>query len=183
MPFEFKDLEIPGVVLVTPKVFSDSRGFFFESYKESEFEFKRLIFGPFVQDNQSSSTKGVLRGLHFQKKPKEQSKLVRCLVGSILDVAVDLRPKSPTYKEYVKVELNETNNQMLFIPSGFSHGFLTLSDKAVISYKCTKEYSPEHDGGIAWNDPEIGIYWGITNPLISDKDSKLPFLTKGEVSV
>ena len=176
MPFEFKELELAGVVLVTPKVFNDSRGHFLETYKESEFEFKSSIKGPFLQDNQSFSTQNVLRGIHFQKNPKPQGKIVRCLVGSILDVAVDLRPESPTFKQYVKVELTADNKQMLFIPIGFGHAFLTLSKEAVISYKCTNEYDPKLDGGIIWNDPEIGIDWGIENPLISDKDAKLPKL-------
>jgi len=175
MPFTFKKFDLEGLTLITPQIFKDSRGFFLETYKQSEFMLKGLDM-KFVQDNHSYSTKGVLRGIHFQNHPKEMGKLVRCINGKIWDVAVDLRPSSPTFKKWVGVELSQDNKQMLYIPPGFGHVFNTLSDIAEITYKCTNEYDPKLDGGIIWNDPEIGITWGIENPIISEKDSKLPYL-------
>lgn len=176
MPFDFKDLEVPGVVLVTPKIFHDSRGFFLETYKESDFTLQGQIMGPFLQDNFSFSTERVLRGIHFQKEPKPQGKLVRCSRGSILDVAVDLRVNSPTFKKYVKVRLDDVARQMLWIPAGFGHGFLTLSQEAELSYKCTNEFDYDLDGGIRWDDPDLNIDWGASNPVVSEKDAKLPSL-------
>lgn len=175
MPFTFEALDLEGVVLVTPKKFEDSRGFFLETYKASDF-YSGGIKETFTQDNRSFSTKNVVRGIHFQKHPRPQGKLVSCLSGSIFDVAVDLRPESETFLMWVGVELNGDNNQMLYIPPGFAHGFSTLSEKALISYKCTNEYSYSLDGGIIWNDPDIGVDWKIDNFLISEKDSKLPTL-------
>ena len=177
MPFEFIRTEIPEVVIVKPKVFEDERGFFLETYKKSEFK-KAGIDTDFVQDNHSKSVKNVLRGLHFQKTPKEQGKLVRCIKGRIFDVAVDLRRNSPTFGKWVSIELSETNKLMLWIPKGFAHGFLTLSDVAEIIYKVSgAEYSPEHDTAIRWNDPEIDIKWPITDePILSDKDRNAPLL-------
>ena len=176
MPFEFKRLDIKDVVLVTPKVFGDSRGFFMEAYKKSDF-FENGINIDFTQDNHSKSTKGVLRGLHYQAKPYGQAKLVRCPKGKIFDVAVDIRPDSPTFKKWVGEILSEENKNMLFIPEGFAHGFIVLSDEAELLYKTGKEYAPASDRGIRWNDPEIGIDWGIDfEPLVSEKDSQQPFL-------
>ena len=176
MPFSFKKLEIEDVILVTPKVFGDSRGFFMESYQKSAFE-KNGISNDFSQDNHSKSTKGVLRGLHYQTNPKAQAKLVRCSRGKILDVAVDIRKDSPTFGKWVGEVLSEENKNMLYIPAGFAHGFVVLSDEAELLYKASNEYSPENDRGVRWNDPDINVKWGIDfEPLISEKDSKQPFL-------
>ena len=176
MPFSFKKLKIEDVILVTPKVFGDSRGFFMESYQKSAFE-QNGIKDNFSQDNHSKSSKGVLRGLHYQKNPKAQAKLVRCSRGKILDVAVDIRKDSPTFGKWIGEILSEENKNMLYIPAGFAHGFVVLSDEAELLYKASNEYSPENDRGIRWNDPDINIEWGIDfEPLISEKDSKQPFL-------
>lgn len=173
MPFKFEELEVPGVILVTPKVFGDGRGFFMETYKKEEFE-KAGIRGEFVQDNHSKSTKGVLRGLHFQKEPYSQAKLVRCLKGELLDVAVDLRDGSPTYGKHVSVVLSEKNRQIIYVPRGFAHGFLVLSKEAEFVYKADNRYSPESEGGVMWNDPDLNIKWPIKNPVLSEKDKKWP---------
>lgn len=176
MPFEFKKSDIDGVVLVTPQVFGDKRGFFMETYQKSTF-FKNGITVEFNQDNHSKSTKGVLRGLHYQKAPHAQAKLVRCSKGKILDVAVDIRKNSPTFGKWVGEILSEENKNMLFIPEGFAHGFVVLSDEAELLYKASGEYSPENDRGIRWDDPEINIDWGIDyKPTISEKDEKQPYL-------
>lgn len=175
MPFNFINTEIPGVIIVEPRVFKDERGFFLESYKLSEFK-DNGIDVDFFQDNHSSSTKGVLRGLHFQKPPKAQAKLVRCPRGKIFDVAVDIRPDSRTFKKWVGIELTEENKKMFYIPAGFAHGFVVLSEEAEVLYKASNEYSPEHDAGFRWDDPEIGVDWGIKDPLVSEKDAKMPFL-------
>jgi len=179
MPFEFERLEIPEIILIKPKVFKDNRGFFLETYKESDFV-KAGITNRFVQDNHSMSVKGVLRGLHYQKKPAVQGKLVRCVRGAIFDVAVDVRKGSPTFGKWVGVILSEENHFMLWIPPGFAHGFLTLSERAEVIYKVSdSEYSPEHDAGIIWNDPDIGIKWPLEEVgevILSEKDSKLPRL-------
>ena len=173
MPFIFKELDIPDVILIEPKVFGDSRGFFMETYKYSEFK-KNGIEYNFVQDNHSRSQKGVLRGLHYQLKPMEQGKLVRCVRGRIWDVAVDIRKGSPWYGKWVAVELSEENKLMLWIPPGFAHGFVALTDYTEVIYKVTKEYSPELERGIIWNDPELAIDWPIENPILSEKDRNLP---------
>ena len=176
MPFEFEPTEMKDVILVKPKVFGDSRGFFMETYKKSEF-FQHGIKTEFIQDNHSKSTKGVLRGLHFQTPPKAQAKLVRCPRGKVFDVAVDIRKDSPDFGKWVGAVLSEENKHMLFIPEGFAHGFVVLSDEAELIYKASDEYSPENDRGIKWNDPDIGIDWGIDfEPLVSEKDAKQPFL-------
>lgn len=178
MPFEFKKLEIEDVILVTPKVHEDSRGFFLESYKKSEF-FENDIKTEFVQDNHSKSQKGVLRGLHYQTKPKTQAKLVRCAKGKIFDVAVDLRKNSKTLGKWVKVELSEENKRMLFIPEGFAHGFVVLSDEAELIYKTDEEYSAQHDKGLLWCDKELNIDWGISfEPILSEKDKLQPKLSE-----
>ena len=176
MPFEFKRLEIKDVILVTPKVFGDNRGFFLESYQKSVFS-KNGIDVEFVQDNHSKSTRGVLRGLHYQAKPFSQAKLVRCSKGKIFDVAVDIRPNSPTFKKWVGEILSEENKNMLFIPEGFAHGFVVLSDEAELLYKAGSEYAPSADRGIRWNDPEINVKWNIDfEPVVSEKDAIQPFL-------
>jgi dTDP-4-dehydrorhamnose 3,5-epimerase len=179
MPFEFEETAIPGVVVVRPRAFGDDRGFFVETYKQSDFA-GAGIAGRFVQDNHSRSSRGVLRGLHFQKDPKAQGKLVRCVGGAIFDVAVDIRKGSPSYARWVGMELSEQNGLMLYVPPGFAHGFLTLSEKADVIYKCTEEYAAELDRGVIWNDPEIGIDWPVATPLLSSKDGRLPLLSHAD---
>lgn len=170
MPFDYEKQRIPDVILVKPKVFGDKRGFFMETYKKSDF-FANGITVEFNQDNHSKSTKGVLRGLHFQKAPHAQAKLVRCSKGRIYDVAVDIRPNSKTFGKYVKVELSEENKHILFIPEGFAHGFVALSDEVELLYKASGEYCAEADCGILWNDKDINIDWEIDfEPILSDKD-------------
>ena len=176
MPFEFEEQKIKEVILITPKVFGDSRGFFMETYKKTDFEANGII-GEFNQDNHSKSSKGVLRGLHYQKEPFEQAKIVRCIKGKIFDVAVDIRKKSSTFGKYVKVELSEDNKKMLYIPKGFAHGFVALSDEVEIVYKTQGEYNPDADRGIIWNDKDININWEIDfKPILSDKDKNHPNL-------
>lgn len=178
MPFEFIKQEIEDVILVKPKVFGDNRGFFMESYKKSDF-FENGIRVEFNQDNHSKSTAHVLRGLHYQAKPYGQAKLVRCSKGRIYDVAVDIRPNSKTFGKYVKVELSEDNKQMLFIPEGFAHGFVVLSDVAELLYKASGEYNPLADRGVLWNDKDINIDWEIDfEPILSDKDKIQPKLNE-----
>ena len=176
----FVKTKISDVIIVEPKVFGDHRGFFMESWSKRAFEEAGLYYD-FVQDNHSSSTvKGTLRGIHFQRGEKAQAKLVRCCRGSVLDVAVDLRPQSPTYKQYVGVELSEENKKMLLIPRGFGHAFVTLTDEVEFLYKADNFYAPEADGGIRWNDPELNIDWGVDwgegGPILSAKDAYSPFL-------
>ena len=164
---------IDGVVIIEPRIFEDARGYFFESFSQREFDEKvRPII--FVQDNESKSSYGVMRGLHFQRPPFTQSKLVRCVKGSVLDVAVDIRKGSPTYGEHVSVELTENNHRQFFIPKGFAHGFAVLSDIAVFQYKCDEFYHPEADGGISILDDSLGIDWHIPveNVILSEKDTR-----------
>ena len=175
MPFKFTKLSIPEVVLIEPRVFRDERGFFIETYKHSEFA-DAGISEYFVQDNHSQSSRDVLRGLHYQINPKAQGKLLRCSKGKIFDVAVDIRKGSPDYGKWVGLELSDENNNMIYIPPGFAHGFLTLSDTAEVLYKCTEEYSPGHERGIAWNYPDINIDWPIKAPILSAKDLSYPML-------
>ncbi|MFA4646569.1 dTDP-4-dehydrorhamnose 3,5-epimerase [Pyrococcus kukulkanii] len=175
MPFEFVRLEIPDVILIKPKVFEDERGFFMETYKRPDFE-KAGIKGEFVQDNHSRSKYGVLRGLHFQREPYAQAKIVRVVRGVIFDVAVDLRRNSPTFGKWVGVILSEFNKWQLYIPRGFAHGFVVLSDIAEVVYKVDNVYAPSYEAGIIWNDPDIGIKWPIDNPILSEKDKKWPTL-------
>ncbi|MDQ3047611.1 MAG: dTDP-4-dehydrorhamnose 3,5-epimerase [Bacteroidota bacterium] len=160
---------IQGLLVVQPKIFEDERGYFYETYSKDAF-LKNGINEEFVQDNQSLSQKGVLRGLHFQNPPFAQGKLVRVIKGSVLDVAVDIRKSSSTYGKYFDILLSEKNKSMLWIPAGFAHGFLTLEDNTIFSYKCTNGYNKVSEDSLLWNDPEIGINWGISDPLISDKD-------------
>jgi len=172
---KFTRTKLEGVYIVEPAVFGDHRGFFMESWSKRAFEEAGLHYD-FVQDNHSSSTaKGTLRGIHFQRGEKAQAKLVRCVKGIVLDVAVDLRPSSPTYKKWAAVELSAENHKMLLIPRGFGHGFVTLTDDVEFLYKADNFYAPEADGGIRWNDPELGVDWGITDPILSEKDSRSPF--------
>ena len=169
--------DIEGVVIIEPKIFEDSRGYFFESYNDLEF-INKVGFVDFIQDNESKSSYGVMRGLHFQRPPHTQAKLVRCVRGTVLDVAVDLRKDSPTYGKHVAVELTEDNHRQLFIPKGFAHGFAVLSDTAVFQYKCDDFYHPELDGGINILDKSLGIDWKIPEDkvILSDKDTKHPML-------
>ena len=167
---------IDEVFIVEPEVFGDHRGFFMESWSKRAFE-EAGFFYDFVQDNHSSSTvKGTLRGIHFQRGDKAQAKLVRCVRGSVIDVAVDLRPTSITYKQWVAVKLSAENKKQLLIPRGFGHGFVTLTDDVEFFYKADNYYAPEADGGIRWNDPELAIDWGVKQPVLSKKDQEAPWL-------
>lgn len=167
--------KLDGVVVIEPDVFGDNRGFFMESWNKKKME-EAGLFYDFVQDNHSKSTvKGTLRGIHFQKGDKAQAKLVRCVKGAVLDIAVDLRKNSPTFKQWVSVELSAENKKQLLIPRGFGHGFVTLTDDVEFLYKADNYYAPEADAGIRWNDPDIGVEWGIENPILSEKDKKNPF--------
>lgn len=179
MPFTFKKLEIPEVILIEPRVFEDERGFFMETYKYFEFS-KFGIKERFLQDSHSKSKKSVLRGLHYQINPKAQSKIVRCVHGEIFDVVVDIRKGSPTFGKWVGEILSFENKKQIYMPVGFAHGFCVLTGEAEIVYKASNEYSPELDRGIIWNDPAININWPIKNPAVSDKDSQNPILAKAE---
>ena len=168
---------IEGVVIIEPKVFGDARGYFFESFSQREFEEKVRPIN-FVQDNESMSSYGVMRGLHFQAPPFTQSKLVRCVKGKVLDVAVDIRKGSPTYGQHVAVKLSEENHRQFFVPRGFAHGFSVLSQEVVFQYKCDNFYAPQHEGAIAWDDPDLGIDWRIPvdKVILSEKDKHHPRL-------
>jgi len=179
MTFTFKKLDIPEVILVEAKSFPDERGFFLESFKESAF-IENGINTKFVQDNFSHSTKGVLRGLHYQKDPKAQAKLVTALRGEVFDVAVDVRKNSPTYGKWIGEILSGQNHRLLFVPEGFAHGFLVLSDEADVLYKVNQEYSPEHERGIIWNDPDVNIQWPLENPIVKEIDAKQPLLKNAD---
>ncbi len=179
MPFQFKRLEIPELVLIEAQAFEDARGFFMEAYKKSELS-EISIPQVFVQDNYSYSVRGTLRGLHYQKHPKAQAKLVTVLRGEIFDVAIDIRKGSPTYGRWMGVVLTGQMHHMLYIPAGFAHGFCVLSEEADILYKVTEEYAPELDRGILWNDPELGIRWPIEKPLLSTKDAQLTLLKEAD---
>ena len=169
--------QINGVYIIEPRIFNDARGYFFESFSQREFD-EKIGHVEFVQDNESKSSYGVMRGLHFQRPPFTQSKLVRCVKGAVLDVAVDIRKGSPTYGEHVAVELTEDNHRQFFIPKGFAHGFAVLSDVAVFQYKCDEFYHPEADGGISITDESLGIDWRIPveKAILSEKDTKHPLL-------
>ena len=168
---------IEGVVIIEPRIFKDDRGYFFESFSQREFE-EKVCKTTVVQDNESKSSYGVLRGLHFQKPPFAQSKLVRVIKGAVLDVAVDIRKGSPTFGQYVSVELTGENHRQFFIPRGFAHGFSVLSEEVIFQYKCDNFYSPQSEGAIAWNDPDLNIDWRIPaeKVVLSEKDSKHPRL-------
>ena len=165
--------EIEGVVIIEPRIFKDERGYFYESFSQRDFE-EKVCRTTFVQDNQSKSSYGVLRGLHFQKPPYCQSKLVRCIKGAVLDVAVDIRKGSPTFGKYVAVELSEDNHRQFFVPRGFAHGFAVLTPEAVFQYKCDNFYNKESEGSVAWNDPQLAIDWKIPadKVLLSEKDKQ-----------
>ncbi len=169
--------EIEGLTIIEPRIFKDARGYFFESFSQREFE-EKVCRTTFVQDNESYSRYGVVRGLHFQQEPFSQAKLVRVVKGAVLDVAVDIRKDSPTYGKHATIELTEENHRMLFIPRGFAHGFAVLSDEVVFQYKCDNYYAPQSERGIAWNDPDLNIDWRIPADkiILSDKDTKYPWL-------
>ena len=174
---EVIETAIEGVVILEPRIFKDARGYFFESFSQREFE-EKVCETTFVQDNESRSCYGVLRGLHFQKPPFAQSKLVRVINGAVLDVAVDIRTGSPTFGQYVSVELTGENHRQFFIPKGFAHGFAVLSEEVIFQYKCDNFYSPECEGAIAWNDPDLNIDWHIPTDkvILSEKDRRHPRL-------
>ena len=178
---KFTKTNIEGLVIIEPRVFGDERGYFLETYNEKEFK-ESIGKISFVQDNESKSSKGVLRGLHFQKPPFNQAKLVRCIEGRVMDVAVDIRKGSPTYGKHVAIELTGENKRQLFVPRGFAHGFSVLSDTAVFAYKVDNTYAPEFDAGIRWNDKQLNIQWGMEDSevMISAKDTELPFFTEFE---
>lgn len=176
-----RETKLKGVYVVEPKVFGDDRGWFMETYSKKKLQ-EAGIDTEFVQDNHSfSAEKGTLRGIHCQKEPMAQSKITRCTKGAVLDVAVDLRKKSPTYKKWLAVELTAENKKMLYLPRGFGHGFLTLEENSEFQYKVDQYYSPEHDRSIRFDDPEIGVDWKITNPIVSDKDKNSPLLKDSDV--
>ncbi|MHA1712820.1 MAG: dTDP-4-dehydrorhamnose 3,5-epimerase [Candidatus Ranarchaeia archaeon] len=175
MPFSYRSLAIPEVLLITPKVFGDDRGFFMETFKEPDFNAMGINYH-FPQDNHSKSKKGVIRGLHYQLKPKAQGKLVRVVRGSLFDVAVDIRIGSPTYGRWVGEILSEANRNMLWIPPGFAHGIAIIEDDTELLYKATDVYSPEHDRSIKWDDPDIGVKWPFKQPILSEKDKHAPLL-------
>jgi len=175
VPFDIKPFELPGLLLIEGKLFPDDRGHFMESFRVDDLA--KAGLPPFVQDNLSRSKKGVLRGLHFQKLPRPQGKLIRCIRGRIYDVAVDVRKGSPTYGEWAGVELSDINNAMLWVPAGFAHGFYTLSDWADVQYKVTDYWAPELDRGLRWNDPAVGIAWPLAGaPIVLKKDAEWPAL-------
>jgi dTDP-4-dehydrorhamnose 3,5-epimerase len=179
MPFEFEHLRIPGLVSISPRVFPDSRGFLLEWFKKSDFE-AHGVPGVYPQDLHSHSTKGVLRGMHYQIHPSAQGKMVRVVKGEVYDVAVDIREGSPTFGEWEGIVLSEKNFRMLYVPVGFAHGFCVLSEEAEFVYKVTHEFDPDCDAGFVWNDPEVGIEWPMANPVLSDKDAELPPLADAD---
>jgi dTDP-4-dehydrorhamnose 3,5-epimerase len=179
---EYKQTDIEGVYIIEPRVFTDPRGYFVEAWKKAEFE-EHIGKVDFIQDNESKSSRGVLRGLHYQQGEWSQAKLVRVIKGRVLDVAVDIRRSSPTFGRHVAVELSEDNKLQLFIPRGFAHGFLVMSDEAVFTYKVDNAYAPHAEAGILWNDPELGINWPIRadEVITSDKDMKQPLLKDAQL--
>jgi dTDP-4-dehydrorhamnose 3,5-epimerase len=179
MPFHFERLEIPDVILVTARHFADHRGFNMETYKQSEFVDNGIPWR-FVQDNRSYSTRQVLRGLHYQLQPRAQGKLVMALAGEIFDVAVDIRRGSPTYGQWVGATLSADRFNMLYVPVGFAHGFCVLSEQADVLYKLTDEYAAPLERGVRWDDPDIGIDWPVADPIISERDTRLPMLREAD---
>ncbi|MBN1331455.1 dTDP-4-dehydrorhamnose 3,5-epimerase [Candidatus Dojkabacteria bacterium] len=169
---QFEKFGIEGLVLIKPAVFEDARGFFLETYSKKRFKEEGGIDSEFVQDNHSRSSKGVLRGLHFQSPPFAQDKLLRVVSGEVLDVAVDIRKNSPTYGKWHSVVLSEKNKNIFFVPQGFAHGFLVLSETCDFEYKVSNYYSKESEGGVMWNDPDLAVEWGINDPIVSEKDSQ-----------
>jgi dTDP-4-dehydrorhamnose 3,5-epimerase len=181
---KFTELEIPGVFLIQPNVVGDTRGYFMEAYKKQKYT-QFIGQHEFIQDNESCSLQGVLRGLHYQLEPYAQSKLVRVLQGTVLDVAVDIRKGSPTFGQHIVMELSGENKRQLFIPKGLAHGFYVISERAVFSYKVDNPYSPTHDRGIRYDDPDINVDWQIKSDfpmIVSEKDRKLPFLKNAEIN-
>jgi dTDP-4-dehydrorhamnose 3,5-epimerase len=176
MPFRFENLSIPGIMLIEPNMVGDARGFFMEVYKHSVFA-AAGIHGSFVQENHSSSARGVLRGMHFQTGASAQGKLVRVLSGEIFDVAVDIRSTSPTRGKWVGYTLSAANRRMIYLPEWCAHGFCVLSDTAEVVYMTTTEYAPANESGIMWNDPKIGIQWPIASPVLSDRDKRWPLFS------
>ncbi len=175
MPLSFEPTALPGVIVIVPKVFADDRGFLMETYKRSEFEAAGLRV-PFLQENHSRSTFGTLRGLHYQREPKAQGKLVRVVSGEIFDVAVDIRRGSPTFGRWFGVSLSAANRKSIYIPPGFAHGLCVTSPDADVIYKTTEEYAPDHEEGIRWDDPELAIAWPIATPTLSARDQRWPSL-------
>lgn len=167
--------DLKGVLIIEPEVYADFRGSFSETYVVKEFG-KKIALMDFVQDNESHSRRGVIRGLHYQKEPHAQAKLVRAVRGRILDVAVDIRRNSPTFGKWVAVELSDENHRQLFVPRGFAHGFSVLSDEAIVAYKCDNYYAPRHEAGIVWNDPDLAVDWGLGSqpPVVAEKDAAMP---------
>ncbi|MCX6808612.1 MAG: dTDP-4-dehydrorhamnose 3,5-epimerase [Candidatus Berkelbacteria bacterium] len=179
---EIEETTLPGILVIGTKVYADDRGWFTETYSKSKFK-EAGIEADFVQDNHSMSLKkGTLRGIHFQNEPMAQAKLIRCSRGAVLDVAVDLRKSSPNYKKWIAVELSAENKKQVFIPRGFGHGFLTLTDGAEFQYKVDNDYSKENDRSIRFDDPEIGVDWGIVDPIVSDKDRTAPLFKDSDVN-
>jgi dTDP-4-dehydrorhamnose 3,5-epimerase len=176
---KFNETSISGLVIIEPKVFNDSRGYFFEPYNKDKFD-KYFGITNFVQDNESKSSEGVLRGFHFQKPPYDQAKLVRCIEGEVLDIALDIRKNSKTYGKYEKIILSAKNKKQFFIPRGFAHAFLVLSKTAIFSYKVDNVYAPDYDSGVIWNDPDLAIDWDFNKSelIISEKDKNLSFFSK-----
>jgi dTDP-4-dehydrorhamnose 3,5-epimerase len=175
MPFTFEPTALPGVIVIEPKVIGDDRGFFMETYKRSDFVSGGITVD-FVQENHSRSVRGTLRGLHGQRAPRAQAKLVRAVEGEVFDVAVDVRPDSPTFARWVSVTLSSENRRSVFIPAGYAHGFCVLSKEAQVIYKTSDEYAPEYEYGVRWDDPRLAIPWPVTAPLLSPRDSRWPLL-------
>lgn len=176
-PMEIVQTGISGLIIIKPEVYNDHRGYFFESYNKQKLA-EAGIENEFVQDNESKSNKGVLRGLHYQKAPYSQGKLVRVIQGAVLDVAVDIRKDSPTYGKWASIELTGDNKWMYWIPEGFAHGFLTLEDNTIFSYKCSGIYNKPSEAAIRWNDPQLAINWGVSAPILSEKDKIAPFFSE-----
>lgn len=174
---EIKTTNIEGILVIQPTVFGDERGHFFESFRKDSLK-KYGVSDNFIQDNQSLSSKGIIRGLHFQKDPYSQGKLVRVIKGAVLDVALDIRKASHTYGKYFSLELNETNKTMMYIPRGFAHGFATLEDDTIFAYKCTNYYHKQSEGAVLWNSKALDIQWGVRNPILSDKDKNATDFTE-----
>ncbi len=177
MPFIFQSTALPGVIIIDPKMFADERGFFMETYKKSEFAAAGMATD-FVQENHSKSVQGTLRGLHGQRFPKAQAKLVRAIKGEIFDLAVDIRRDSPTFKRWVSVTLSSENQRSVFVPAGYAHGFCVVSAEAEVIYKTTEEYAPELEWGVRWDDPELAIPWPISSPIVSLRDTRWPKLSE-----
>jgi dTDP-4-dehydrorhamnose 3,5-epimerase len=175
MPFTFHPTALPGVTIVEPAVFGDDRGFFMETYKRSDFVAAGIDL-PFVQENHSRSVRGTLRGLHAQRPPRAQGKLVRAIEGEVFDVAVDIRPDSPTFGRWVSVVLSQENRRSVFVPAGYAHGFCVISDEAQVIYKTTDEYAPETEYGVRWDDPTLAIPWPVKTPRLSSRDTQWPLL-------